>query len=55
MENLPKVQMDGESEMQDKTADFRPGKCVFSQQTLDCHVDFLDLLKRPTLLVHRQE
>lgn len=53
-ESLPKVQMDsGCQETRDTTEDFNSGIANLQIQTLDCHMDFSDMLKRPTLLLHK--
>jgi hypothetical protein len=53
-DKLPKVQMDtGDKETLDETENFAEGLANLNVQTLDCHMDFKDLLRRPTLLLHK--
>lgn len=51
---FPTVQMDnGEKEDQDPTDNFAEGACALNIVTLDCQMNFKDILRRPTLLVWR--
>nr|UNI73843.1 MAG: RNA-dependent RNA polymerase [brine shrimp iflavirus 1]UNI73844.1 MAG: RNA-dependent RNA polymerase [brine shrimp iflavirus 1] len=53
---FPIVQMDnGEKEDQDPTENFDDGVCALNALTLDCQMDFKDILRRPTLLIWNQD
>lgn len=48
------TQMDtGDKENTDSTDNFSEGKCVLPIQTLDCHMSFKDLLRRPYLIIYK--